>query len=130
MLIALDILMVLAGLAGGLSEGRACFLMWVLGCVFFLPIVYDLAFTFRTKAAAVGDTTAATYTKLMGLTIVLWVFYPIVFYFCEYLNAWSTTTEILAYGILDVTAKCVFGFILLSSRDTLEQVSEGYQPVA
>lgn len=130
MLVVLDVLMVLAGLAGGLVDGTACFLMWAIGCLFFLPIVYDLLFTFRSKATAVGEAASAVYTQLMGLTVLLWTAYPVVFFFAEYANVLSTTTEIFAYGVLDVMAKCAFGFILLSSRDALEQATVGYQPIA
>jgi len=129
MLVVLDILMVLAGLAGGLSDGLPCFWMWLLGCVFFLPILYDLLFTFRIKAAEVGSSVSATYSKLMGLTVVLWTLYPVVFVFAEYGHAFSDTVEILCYGILDVTAKCVFGFILLTSHDSIKQAMEGYSPI-
>lgn len=129
MLVILDILMVLSGLAGGLTTGAASLWMWVLGCVFFLPIVYDLAVTFRVKAKAVGEAASACYEKLFVLTVLLWTAYPIVFYFAEFANVLPTTTEIGTYMILDVTAKCVFGFILLTSRDSLEQATSGYAPV-
>lgn len=130
MLVVLDILMVLGGLGGGLVDGAACFWMWAIGCLFFVPIVYDLLFVFPAKAAAVGGAASTVYNKLMGLTVVLWTAYPVVFYFAEYANVLSTTAEILSYGILDVTAKCVFGFILLNARDALEQATSGYQPIA
>lgn len=117
MLVLLDVLMVLAGLGGGLTTGRASLLMWVLGCVFFVPIVYDLAITFREKAANVGEAVGATYNKLVALTVVIWTLYPIIFFFSEYSRMLSTNTEVLCYAIMDVTAKCVFGFILLTNRD-------------
>jgi bacteriorhodopsin len=128
MLVFLDVLMVLAGMAAGLSFGPSSLWMWVLGCVFFLPIVYDLVFTFRTQAKKVGDSVAVCYDKLVVITVVLWTAYPIVFFFGEYAGLLSTTGEIGTYMILDVTAKCVFGFILLTSRDSLEQSISGYSP--
>eukprot|EP00979_Chaetoceros_neogracilis_P002346 scaffold409_cov295-Chaetoceros_neogracile.AAC.16 len=123
MLVALDILMVLAGLAGGINSGPGCLWMYLLGCAFFVPIVYDLLFTFRYKAAEVG--TAPVYTKLMGITVVLWTLYPLVFFFAEYKNTLSETNEILCYAVLDVIAKCVFGLILLNSRESIEKVTDG-----
>jgi bacteriorhodopsin len=130
MLVFLDVLMVLSGLAGGLTSGAASLWMWILGCMFFLPIVYDLAITFRAKAKALGDAASACYEKLFVLTLVLWTAYPIVFYFAEYANTLSTTVEIGTYMVLDVTAKCVFGAILLTSRDSLEQATSGYSPIS
>lgn len=126
MLVFLDVLMVLAGLAGGLSKGPASFWMWILGCIFFLPIVYDLAFTFRTKAKVVGVAASACYDKLAVLTVLLWTAYPVVFYLSEYAGTLSTTAEIGTYMVLDVAAKCVFGAILLSSHKSLEHESLGY----
>jgi bacteriorhodopsin len=126
MLVILDVLMVLAGLAGGLSKGSAGLWMWTLGCIFFLPIVYDLAFTFRTKAKMVGDEAAKCYDKLVVLTVFLWTAYPAVFFFAEYAGTLSTTAEVGTYMVLDVSAKCVFGFILLTSHKSLQQESMGY----
>jgi bacteriorhodopsin len=129
MLVFLDVLMVLAGFAGGVSNKATSSLwMWILGCIFFLPIVYDLAVTFRAKAKVVGDSASVCYDKLVVLTVLLWTAYPVVFYLGEHARILSTTAEIGTYMVLDVTAKCVFGFILLTSRDSLEQSITGYSP--
>jgi bacteriorhodopsin len=121
MLVALDVLMVLCGFAGGLSHGNSTIIMWVLGCAFFLPIVFDLAVTFRAKAKMVGAAESACYDKLVVLTVLLWTAYPVVFALGEYKEILSTTTEIGLYMGLDVSAKCVFGFVLLTSRKALEK---------
>ena len=126
MTVILDVLMILAGLAGGLTSGFPCFVLWVLGCIFFVPIVYDLAVTFRSKASAVGPEAGATYSKLTALTVIVWSAYPVVFFFAEYSGILSVSMEVLAYGIMDVTAKCLFGFILLTSRKSLEQGTAAY----
>jgi bacteriorhodopsin len=121
MLVILDILMVLASLAGGLTTGGASLFLW---------IVYDLAVTFRVKAKVVGEAASACYEKLFLLIVVLWTAYPVVFYFAEYANVLPTTAEIGTYMVLDVTAKCVsLGLILLTNRDSLEQATSGYAPV-
>jgi bacteriorhodopsin len=125
-LVFLDVLMVLSGMAGGFSEGKASLWMWVLGCIFFLPIVYDLAFTFRVKAKVAGVAASRCYDKLVVLTILLWTAYPVVFYLGEYDGSISTTAEIGAYMVLDVLAKCVFGTVLLTSRQSLEKESTSY----
>jgi bacteriorhodopsin len=121
MLVALDVLMVLCGFAGGLSQGNSTLVMWVLGSSFFLPIVFDLTVTFRAKAKMVGAATSACYDKLVVLTVLLWTAYPVVYILGEYKEILSTTTEIGLYMGLDVSAKCVFGFVLLTSRKALEQ---------
>lgn len=129
MLVALDVLMILAGLAGGLTSGATCFWMWLLGCIFYVPILYDLLFTFRSKANAVGSSAGKTYNSLMGLTVLLWTLYPVVFLLAEYGEIIPSDIEVLLYGILDVLAKCVFGFVLLSSHDSIHQALSGYESI-
>lgn len=121
-IVILDVLMILAGLAAGVAtSGLATLLLWALGTLFFIPIVYDLIVVFPSSAEKVGADAKAAYDKTMWLTVILWTFYPIVFFFSEYLTVLTLTEEILAYCILDVLAKCGFGFILLNSRDALKQ---------
>jgi bacteriorhodopsin len=128
MLVALDVLMVLCGFAGGLSHGNSSLVMWILGCGFFLPIVFDLAVTFRAKAKVVSAAASVCYDKLVVLTVLLWTAYPVVFYLGEYKEIISTTTEIGLYMGLDVSAKCVFGFVLLTSRKALERDTQALIP--
>jgi bacteriorhodopsin len=130
MLVFLDVLMVLSGLAGGLSKGPAALWMWILGCIFFLPIVFDLAITFRAKAKVVGEAASACYDKLVVLTVLLWTAYPIVFFLSEYMGTLSTAAGIGTYMVLDVSAKCVFGFILLMSHKKLMEEKSGYTEVS
>jgi len=129
-LVILDVLMVLAGLAGGVAESDGATLaLWFLGCIFFVPIVYDLVFVFPASAERVGPDAAATYGKIMWLTVVLWTLYPVVFFLSEYYTVLGLSGEILAYCILDVIAKCGFGFILLFSREGLEQAMAKREPL-
>jgi len=117
MLVILDILMILAGFAGGVaSTSTTALLMWLLGCIFFVPIVYDLIVTFSKCAKEVGDAAGKTYGQLMWLTVAMWVCYPIVFFVTEFHDWLGLTGETICYCILDVIAKCGFGFILLFSK--------------
>ena len=122
--------MVLAGLAGGVAESdMATLALWFLGCIFFVPIVYDLVFVFPESAKRVGDNAFATYNKIMWLTVVLWTLYPVVFFLSEYFTVLDLSGEILAYCILDVIAKCVFGFILLSGKEGMEEAYTKPEPL-
>merc|ERR1712224_269019 len=125
-LVILDVLMILSGFAGGVAESDGATLaMWFLGMIFYIPIVYDLVTVFPNSAAKVGDAAASAYGKTMWLTVMLWTFYPLVYFAAQYKDYLSLSSEILAYCILDVLAKCGFGFILLGSREALEQA---YKP--
>lgn len=122
MLIILDVLMILAGFAGSVSTSSdSNLIMWILGIVFFIPIVIDLIFVFPASAKDVGDAAFSTYKSLMWLTVILWTCYPIVYFLAQYGDYLDLTWEIILYGILDVIAKCGFGFILLYSRDSIEE---------
>ena len=130
-LVILDVLMILAGFAGGLAESDSATLaLWFLGMIFYIPIVYDLVIVFPASAEKVGASAAATYGKIMWLTVILWTFYPVVYFAAQYKNYIGLTGEILAYCILDVIAKCGFGFILLFSREGLQQAfTPGSEPL-
>jgi len=126
-LVILDVLMVLAGFAGAVAEDDvATGKMWLLGMLFFLGIVYDLVIVFPASARKVGDAAAKTYGQIMWLTVILWTAYPIVFFVTAFPHLFhghvlSKTAEISIYCILDVVAKCVFGFILLFSHSAMEE---------
>merc|ERR1719210_156771 len=57
------------------------------------------------------------------LTIISWTCYPIVWALCEGADIVSVNVSCLLYTIMDVTAKCVFGILIVSNRDALEAVN-------
>ena len=63
--------------------------------------------------------TATFFSSIAGFTLILWTLYPIVWGIGEGALKMSVDSEILAYGILDVLAKPVFGFWLLITHDRL-----------
>ncbi len=68
------------------------------------------------------------FNTLAGLTIVLWAFYPVVFLLgSEGFGAVGLTTEIFIFMVLDLLAKVGFGFLLLTSRDALSDLTGGGQ---
>jgi bacteriorhodopsin len=108
-----DVLMILTGFFGATSHGITKWGWWVAGCAFMFLIFYDLIVVTRAKVFARNEQIGKLFTSLAGLLLILWTFYPIVWAFGEGWSIISVDFEILLYGILDVTAKVVFGWILV-----------------
>lgn len=111
-LIGVDILMIVAGLIGAFFEGSEKYLFWAFGMLCFFPIVYYLQ---NLKGTAPAET-AGLYGKIANLTIVTWSFYPLVWVLAEGSDTINADTEAALYTLLDVLAKSVFGFIIISAR--------------
>lgn len=54
-----------------------------------------------------------------AVTGILWAFFPCVWILCEGYNALSVNSETIAYSILDILAKPLFGALLLLGHDRI-----------
>lgn len=79
----------------------------------FFFVVYQLGIVGRSHARALGPAASSTYMKCGVLTLVVWFFYPIAWGLCEGGNLLHPDSEAIFYGVLDIIAKPVFGFLLL-----------------
>ena len=86
-------------------------------CLAFLPILHFLIQKLPDRAP---NGAKNAFKTLSWLTIILWSAYPVVWGVGEGGNLVSLDVETVCYAILDVIAKCGFGFILLSSHSALE----------
>jgi halorhodopsin len=113
--IAADIGMCITGLAAALitSSHALRWAFYVVGCAFFLVVLYALLTQWPADAETAG--TGEIFGTLRALTVVLWLGYPIV---------WALGVEGLAiissvgvtswaYSALDIGAKYLFAFLLL-----------------
>merc|ERR1719445_2691247 len=57
------------------------------------------------------------------MTIILWTLYPIVWIVAEGQRMVSASMEACLYAIMDVSAKCVFGIIIVQARGALESIT-------
>lgn len=114
--IAADIGMCVTGLAAALitSSYALRWAFYLISCAFFAVVLYALLAEWSADAEAAG--TGEIFSTLRALTVVLWLGYPIV---------WAVGIEGLAlvdstaltswgYSLLDVLAKYVFAYLLLS----------------
>lgn len=118
--IGADILMIVTGLFAGLSAGFAKWMWFTVSCGAFIAVLVLIWGALRTEADKQPQGYGALYGKMTGLLTLLWFAYPIVFIIgTEGVRAISPSLETLIFMVLDVTAKIVFSFLLLSATKAL-----------
>lgn len=125
--IVADVIMVLTGLfaAFGNSEGQK-WGWYVMACVAYLVIVYQLAIPGRRAVSTKDSSTAKLFVSIGLFTAVLWTLYPVIWALSEGAHKWSVDAEIIGYAVLDVLAKPVFGFWLLFAHGKKIVPIEGF----
>jgi bacteriorhodopsin len=119
-LIGVDVLMIISGLIGGFLEGNEKYYFWIFGMVMYAPIVYYLSELKKSNACTSNQKVGTLYSKICNLTLVAWSLYPLVWLVAEGNGSISADQEALAYTILDVCAKSVFGYIIISAPTNRE----------
>ena len=114
----LDVFMVVTDLIAGSSTNAFFTLVFfIISTVALIGVLYLLWTRFFAAARSRTPAVAGLFNRLAILTIVVWCLYPIVFLVGpEGFRAVNQAFEIYLFLILDVLAKVVFGFLLLSNR--------------
>merc|ERR1712127_886419 len=90
--IGADLIMIMAGYLGAVSVVTTVKWFWfVIAMALFVPVLYSLAVTFREAAVQRGGEIADVYGKVAWLTIVPWIFYPLVWLFSEGFASFSVS---------------------------------------
>ena len=106
--------MIAAGFASATTTATgAVWPLFVFGCVAMLPIFHALVVPWLALAKAKGPKTGALFQTLIVLLLITWTAYPIIFATGEAGRVASVDAETIAYAVFDITAKCVFGAILM-----------------
>jgi bacteriorhodopsin len=139
-LVGLDVGMIVTGLVGAVATGANSPLggagtriaWWGISCGFFVVLLYYLVSTLGSVAAQRSGDVASLFSTLRNLVIVLWTAYPIVWILGTEgtLGLIGLPVETVLYMVLDLTAKVGFGFILLRSRDVLDQAASAAEAAA
>jgi bacteriorhodopsin len=120
-LVGVDIYMISASMLGSLSSSIFVTLVWFgLGTVAFLVFLYLLLGALSTAADEMPGDVSGMFTTLRNLTIVLWSVYPVVWILSA--NGFGVLPPLgveIGFVALDVVSKVVFGYVLLSSHETL-----------
>jgi bacteriorhodopsin len=135
--IVADLIMVLTGLFASFGRGDGQKWGWyTIACIAYLTVVYQLAYNGLAAVAGKDSKTKAFYRAIGGYTLLVWTIYPMFVvpgpwapnacWPCY--SVWGVTdgariadvdAEIIAYAVLDVLAKPVFGFWLLFTLDSM-----------
>ena len=113
--ITADVGMCVTGLAAALTTSSygLRWAFYLVSCAFFAVVLYALLVEWPTDAAAAG--TGEIFSTLRVLTVVLWLGYPVVWAVgVEGFALVSVAATSWAYSALDILAKYVFAYLLLS----------------
>lgn len=127
LLLGSDILMIVAGVIGanmndsnGANEGYK-WAFFLIGMLFYMPICY-----FLLMEMGEGRSKAASLSRTVGMfTLFLWSAYPVVWIVAEGSEIISPDTEAIAYTTLDILAKSVFGLMIVTAREAIEEATRG-----
>ncbi|KAL0262470.1 Small subunit processome complex component [Diplodia seriata] len=125
MAIIADEIMILTGLFAAFgNEGTPQKWGWyAIACIAYLVVIWHLALHGRAKALARGDSVKKLFGSLGLFTLILWTAYPIVWGVADGSRKASVNDEIIAYAVLDILAKPVFGLWLLLSHARLSETN-------
>lgn len=119
-IIVADIFMILTGLFAAFGrEGGQKWAYYAMSCVALVLIIFLLGVSGRRDAKARDSKTAAFFSSIALYTLILWTAYPIVWGIGDGSRRMSVDAEIIAYAILDILAKPVFGFWLLLTHERM-----------
>lgn len=118
-----DILMIVTGLFADLSVNVTDKSVWYLAsCLFFLVVLWKMFGEVMKLAKGKGKRTAQVYTGLLTFLTLAWICYPLVWLLGNSgYNTISVTDETLLYAILDISAKAVFGILIVLSVAKLDK---------
>ena len=99
-LIGTDFLMIVSGLIGALLNTYPTkWYFWLIGMMFFGPIVFYLVVGLNAQADKTGLDASIIFKKVAMLTAVSWSAYPLVWIFGEGTSAMSADHECMAYTV-------------------------------
>ena len=124
-LIGVDVYMIVAGLLGVIADTLFMSLVWwSIGVVAYLVFLYLMLGALSNAADEMPDDVSGIFKKLRNLTVVIWSVYPIVWILGGHgFGLLPVVAEDGGIVVLDVLSKVLFGYILLSSHETLHVYS-------
>jgi bacteriorhodopsin len=112
-----DIAMIATGAIANFSVTTQDKTVWFLASmVWFVVVIVLIAGQVRAQIKKHNPKNEKAYTSLLAFLLVLWVIYPVLWLLGESgYSIISITSEVAVYAVIDVTAKAVFGTVLLAS---------------
>jgi bacteriorhodopsin len=126
-LIGLDLFMILTGLWAGATVnpvGRG--LLFLISTASMIVLLYLVVTRLFSAAAGQSQAVQQVFRTLAVLTVILWSLYPVVWLIgTEGVGAVGVSAEVFLFLVLDLLAKVGFGFLLLTNRQALSDISGG-----
>ncbi|KAI1816366.1 hypothetical protein GGS20DRAFT_583603 [Poronia punctata] len=123
-LVLSDLIMVLTGMFAAFSHDEGQGWGWyAFACIAFLNIIYQLGYKGRYAVATKDNKTRTFFGAISLFTLVLWTLYPIIWGVADGARIINVDGEIIAYAVLDLLAKPVFGLWLLLTHDSMARTS-------
>jgi len=113
--IFMDLIMVVAGLIASLVVGNKKWVFFAFSVLSFLPILYFLC-QLREKLISKHFFFRSRFTKAVSITIITWLLYPVAWILSDGTNTLSAGSEAIWYTVLDVIAKSVLAYLLVSNN--------------
>ncbi|KAI0005656.1 opsin-1 [Xylariaceae sp. FL0662B] len=108
------LIMMLTGLFAAFSRDEAQAWGWyAFACLAYLNVVYQVGFNGRDAVANRDSKTRTLFGTIALYAFLVWTVYPIIWAVADAARLISVDHEIIAYAVLDLLAKAVFGFWLL-----------------
>lgn len=125
MLIVADIIMILTGLfaAFGHESNGSKWGWYTIACIAYLVVIWHLAIHGRAQAFAKGGNVGKFFASIAGFTLIVWTAYPIVWGIADGARIATVNQEIIAYAVLDILAKPIFGAWLLLTHARLPETN-------
>lgn len=124
-------LMVALGYPGEISSDPTTrWTWWTLAMIPFSIIVYDLYVGLKKSIASQPVEARGLVSTARTLTVVSWLFYPIVFIFpmIGFTGGEATTAVQVGYTVADIVAKAVFGVLIVMIAMRKTEVENGSRP--
>ncbi|KAF2770037.1 family A G protein-coupled receptor-like protein [Teratosphaeria nubilosa] len=120
-----DIIMILTGLfaAFGSEDTPQKWGWYAIACIAYLVVIWQLAYHGRGAAFAKGGKVGNFFAAIGGFTLIIWTVYPIVWGIADGSRNLNVDEEIIAYAVLDILAKPIFGAWLLFTHASIPETN-------
>jgi bacteriorhodopsin len=125
MTVAADIIMILTGLfaAFGSEDTPQKWGWYAIACIAYLVVIWMLVIHGRKAATEKGGKVGNFFTAIGGFTLIIWTVYPIIWGIADGSRKMDVDEEIIAYAVLDVLAKPIFGAWLLFTHMSMPETN-------
>jgi len=125
MAIVADVIMVLGGLFAAYGNEHAAqkWGWFAIACIAYLFVIWHVAVHGARMVRAKGSRVTKLFGSLAVFTLILWTAYPVVWGVADGGRKATVDSEIIAYAVLDILAKPVFGLWLLIAHRQIPETS-------